>query len=98
MELIDLIERARFSEQFAPQILRMSPKCKIPLICMEPGQAIPPHPGATGVFYIVSGKGVMTVEGKDVEVEAGNMVLIEEGESRGIRAVETMTAFAVHIT
>ncbi len=97
MELIDLMERASFSEQFTPQILRMSPKCKVPLICMEPGQAIQPHPGATGIFYIVSGKGIMTVEGKEVEVEAGNMVFIEEGESRGIRAVETMTAFAVHI-
>ena len=97
MEFIDLMERARFSDEFAPQILRRTAGYKVPLICMEPGQQIPPHPGGTGVFYIVSGKGIMTVEGKEVDVEAGNMIFIEEGESRGIRAVETMTAFAVHV-
>jgi quercetin dioxygenase-like cupin family protein len=98
MELIDLMERASFSDQFAPQMLRMDPKCKVPLICMEPGQEILPHPSGTGVFYIVSGKGVMTVEGKEIEVQAGNMLFIEEGESRGIRATEKMMAFAVHIS
>ena len=97
MELIDLMERASFSDEFAPQILRRTPGYKVPLICMEPGQQIPPHPGGTGVFYIVSGKGIMTVEGKEVNIEAGNMIFIEEGESRGIRATETMTAFAVHV-
>ncbi|MDH3975305.1 MAG: cupin domain-containing protein [Deltaproteobacteria bacterium] len=97
MEVIDLMEKAIFSDQFAPQILRMTPQCKVPLICMEPGQLIPPHPSGTGVFYIVSGKGVMTIEGKELEVQAGNMIFIEQGESRGIRATETMMAFAVHI-
>ncbi len=97
MERIDLTERASFSEQFAPQILKVSPNYKIPLICMQPGQEIPPHQSGTGVFYIVSGKGVMTVDGQEIEVQAGNMILIDEEESRGIRATETMMAFAVHI-
>ena len=97
MERIDLIEKASFAEQFAPQILKVSPSYKIPLICMKPGQKIPPHESGTGVFYIVSGKGVMTVDGQEVEVQAGNMVLVDKGESRGIRATETMMAFAVHI-
>ena len=97
MERIDLTEKVSFPEQFAPQILKVSPNYKIPLICMKPGQEIQPHSGGTGVFYIVSGKGVMTVEGQEVEVQAGNMIVIDKGESRGIRATETMMAFAVHI-
>jgi quercetin dioxygenase-like cupin family protein len=97
MECIDLTEKASFAEQFAPQILKVSPNYKIPLICMKPGQEIQPHSGGTGVFYIVSGKGVMTVEGQEVEVQAGNMIVIDKGESRGVRATETMMAFAVHI-
>ena len=80
MEIIDLMEKARFSDQFAPQTLRMAPNHKVPLICMEPGQEIPPHPSGTGVFYIVSGSAVMTIEGKEIEVQAGNMIFIEEGE------------------
>ena len=97
MERIDLTEKASFAEQFAPRILKASPDYKIPLICMKPGQEIQPHEGGTGVLYIVSGKGVMTVDGQEVEVRAGNMILVDKGESRGIRAIETLMAFAVHI-
>ncbi len=98
MEIIDLTERASFSGEFAPQILKMAPTHRVPLICMEEGQGIPPHASAPGVFYIVSGKGIMTVDGADHEVQAGNMIFIDPGESRGLRATETMIAFAVQIT
>ncbi len=98
MELIKLNDRAVYADQFAPQILRANPHYKTPLICMNPGQEIPPHPSGTGVFYIVSGKAVMTVDGKEHEVTAGDMLFVEKGETRGIRAVEKLLAFAVHIT
>ncbi len=98
MELIDVNARVGFAPEFAPRILRVRPDYKVPLICMEPGQQIPAHPSGTGIFFIVSGKGVMTVEGKEIEVKAGTMVFVEKGESRGIRATERLTAFAVHIS
>jgi quercetin dioxygenase-like cupin family protein len=97
MEIIDLTERTCFSEKFTPHILRGTSNYKVPLICMEPGQEIPPHPSGTGVFYIISGKGIMNVEGKDLEVKTGTMIFVEKGESRGIKATETLIAFAVHI-
>ncbi len=95
MEIIDVNEKVGFAGQFMPRILRVRPEYKVPLICMEPGQEIAPHQSGTGIFYILSGKGVMTVEGKEVEVRAGNMVFIDKGESRGIKAAERLTAFAV---
>ena len=98
MEFVDLKDRVGFSDEFAPRILRAKPEYKVPLICMEPGQEIKPHQSGTGVFYFVSGKGIMTVEGKEMEVRAGNIVFVEKGESRGIRATERLTAFAVHIS
>jgi len=64
MERIDLTEKASFSEQFAPRILKITPNYKIPLICMKPGQEIPPHGSGTGVFYIVSGKGGLSMARK----------------------------------
>lgn len=97
MEVIDIEERTVFSEEFRPRILRAAPGYKVPLICMEPGQKIPPHPSGTGVFYIVKGKGVMTVEDEEVEVGPGSMVFVEKDEPRGIRATERLVAFAVHI-
>ena len=97
MELIDLFEKTGFAEEFMPRVLRVKPEYKVPLICMEPGQEIKPHQSGAGVFYFVSGSGIMTVEGKENEVRAGKMVFVEKGESRGIRAVEKLVAFAVHM-
>ncbi len=97
MEIVNVNEKANFSDEFSPQILKVAQSYKTPLICMKPGQQIPPHPSGTGIFYIVSGKAVMTVEGKEIDVKAGDMIFIESGESRGIRAVETLTAFAIHV-
>ena len=97
MELIDVNARIGFSGEFTPRILRARPDYKVPLICMEPGQEIHPHQSGTGIFYFISGRGVMTVEGKKTEVGAGSMVIVEKGESRGIKATERLTAFAVHL-
>ncbi len=95
MEIIDVNAKAGFSSEFMPRILRARSEYKVPLICMEPGQKIDPHQSGTGIFYFIAGRGVMTVEGKDVEVGPGNIVFVEKGESRGIRATERLTAFAV---
>jgi quercetin dioxygenase-like cupin family protein len=97
MEVIDVNERVGFADEFMPRILKANPAYKVPLICMEPGQEIKPHPSGTGVFYIVSGSGTMTVEGESREVKAGNMIFVSQGESRGIKATERLVAFAVHM-
>lgn len=98
MEFVNLDEKIDFAAEFMPRILRVKPEYKVPLICMEPGQEIKPHQSGTGVFYIVRGSGIMTVEGKEIPVKAGNMIFIEKGESRGIRATEgRLVAFAVHM-
>lgn len=99
MEIIDVNEKVGFAEEFMPRILRVKPEYKVPLICMEPGQEIKPHQSGTGVFYFVSGKGVMTVEDREFEVGPGKMVFVEKGEVRGIRAAgERLVAFAVHMS
>lgn len=98
VEKINLNKRAEFNTEFRPQILKVAANYKTPLICMNPGQEIPPHPSGTGVFYFISGKGVMTIDGVAHEVGAGDMVFVEKGESRGILALDPLTAFAVHIT
>ena len=98
MEIIKFKDAVSFSEPFTPHILRAKPNHKVPLICMNPGQEINPHSGGTGIFYIVKGKAVMTIEGKSVDVAEGEMIFVEDGESRGIKAIEALVAFAVHIS
>ncbi|OGQ58123.1 MAG: hypothetical protein A3J24_06205 [Deltaproteobacteria bacterium RIFCSPLOWO2_02_FULL_53_8] len=98
MEFVNLYDKIDFEAVFVPRILRIKPEYKVPLICMEPGQEIKPHQSGTGVFYVVQGCGIMTVEDKEIPVKAGNMIFVEKGESRGFKATsERLVAFAVHM-
>lgn len=98
MEKISIRDRIEFSDSFKPRILRAAEKYKVPLILMKPGQEIPPHPSGTGVFYIISGSGVMTVEGQETRIGEGDMIFVEQDEERGIRAESELVAFAVHMS
>ena len=71
MEPIHLKEKIIFNkEHFIPNILYASPKVKMPLICMEPGQEIPPHGGhSVGIFYVKEGKGVFALDNKKIDME-----------------------------
>lgn len=97
MEIINIDEKKQFHKDgFRPQILYVSPKVKVPLICMEPGQMIPPHPSGTGIFYVVEGSAVFTVAGEKKEVKAGSVVVAPEGVERGIEAKERLVVVAFH--
>ncbi|MCR4289017.1 MAG: cupin domain-containing protein [Candidatus Scalindua sp.] len=98
MNLIKLREKIQFGEQFRPQILFASPDAKVPMICLEPGQEIPAHPSGTGVFYILEGKGIMSLDGEEIELSKGKVVFAPEGSERGIRGIERLVAIAVHIS
>jgi quercetin dioxygenase-like cupin family protein len=49
---------------------------------LEPGQGVEEHQhrDAEEVFFILSGQGVMLVDGQPVPLTAGNLLLIEPGE------------------
>ncbi|GAX61673.1 hypothetical protein SCALIN_C27_0067 [Candidatus Scalindua japonica] len=98
MDLIKLREKVQFSEQFRPQILCASPDAKVPMICLEPGQEIPAHPSGTGVFYVLEGKGIMFLDGEEISLAKGKVVVVPEGSERGIRSIERLVAIAVHIS
>lgn len=98
MNLIKLREKVQFNEQFRPQILYASPEAKAPLICLEPGQEIPAHPSGTGIFYVLEGKGIMYLDGEEISLSKGTVVVAPEGSKRGIRGVEKLVAVAVHVS
>ena len=97
MEIIKVAEKVGFSDTFMPRILKVTPDYKVPLICLKTGQSIPPHASGTGIFYILSGAGIMTVGSEKNKVTAGDMVIVDKGAERGIEATEDLTAFAVHL-
>lgn len=97
MNLIKLQEKVQFNEQFRPQILCASPDVKVPLICLEAGQEIPAHPSGTGIFYVLEGKGIMYLDGEEISLSKGTVVIVPEGAKRGIKGVEKLVAVAIHI-
>ncbi len=98
LNLIKLKEKVQFNDQFRPQILCASPDAKVPMICLEPGQEIPAHPSGMGVFYVLEGVGVMFLDGEEIGLTKGKVVVVPEGSERGIRATERLVAVAVHIS
>lgn len=98
LNLIKLRDKIEFNEQFRPQILHISPDVKVPLICLEPGQEIPPHPSGTGIFYVLEGKGIMYLDDKEIDLSKGKVVIAPDGAKRGIKGVERLVAVAVHIS
>ncbi|MGQ3684896.1 MAG: cupin domain-containing protein [Candidatus Loosdrechtia sp.] len=97
MEPIPLDEKITFhKEHFVPNILYASPGIKMPLICMEPGQEIPPHAGhAVGIFYVKEGKGIFTLDNQRIDMEKGSVIIAPEGATRGMRCVERMVVLAI---
>lgn len=80
-----------------PQILSVTPDLKVPFICMENGQMIPAHPGGTGIFYVIEGRAVFTIDGERREAEAGSVVVVPKGAMRGLEAKGRLVAIAFHM-
>lgn len=99
VRIVDTNSIVKFStEGFKPQILSVTPDLKIPFICMEDGQMIPPHPGGTGIFYVIEGVALFTVDGEKREVEAGSVIVVPEGAKRGVEAKGRLVAIAFHMS
>ncbi len=96
--VINIKEKAKFSPEFMPIILYMSKKTKIPLICLDKGQEIPPHPSALGVFYCIEGEGTFIRGTEEIELKPGVMVIAEDGVERGMRSNGRLMVFAIHIS
>jgi mannose-6-phosphate isomerase-like protein (cupin superfamily) len=55
---------------------------------LEPGSGIGYHVQKEDeIYYVLSGRGVMTLDGKDVEVGPGTAVLTRTGSSHGLKQV-----------
>lgn len=70
----------------------------MPLICMEPGQEIPSHGGASvGIFYVKEGKGIFTLDNQTIDMEKDTIIIAPEGSSRGMKCVERMVVLAISV-
>ena len=64
-----------------------SERILVGLNCFEPGQehALHAHGGTDKVYHVLAGRGLVLLEGREVPVEAGVMLVAPEGVPHGIR-------------
>lgn len=64
-----------------------SERILVGLNSFEPGQehALHAHPGMDKVYHVIQGRGVLLLEGREIVLETGRMVVAPEGVPHGIR-------------
>lgn len=71
-------------------LLHESSELKVVLVGLEPGQALPPHPGPAASFHFLDGDGVIIVDNEQISVSRGATVIVPSGAVRGVRATSRL--------
>ncbi|GGL41999.1 hypothetical protein GCM10009037_26910 [Halarchaeum grantii] len=80
-------ERTYDEEAFNAETVFESERQKVVLGFFEPGQFIPVHaPESDVAITVQSGRGVVHDAGETYRVERGDVVVVEAGAARGVRA------------
>ena len=64
-----------------------SPRLLVGLNAFEPGQehALHAHAGQDKVYYVLEGAGLFLLEGRELEMKAGDLLAAPEGMPHGVR-------------
>ena len=64
-----------------------SDRILVGLNCFEPGQEhkLHSHAGMDKVYHVLSGRGLFLLDGRDIPMETGIMLVASEGVAHGIR-------------
>lgn len=87
-ELIRPEALARFSpEKMGKSTIFMSDRMLVGLNAFEPGQehALHGHADQDKVYHVLEGRGLFLLEGREVEMEAGLMMVAPAGVPHGVR-------------
>ena len=69
------------------------------LNCFEPGQehALHAHEGMDKVYHVISGSGHFLLEGREIPMQAGVMLVAPEGVAHGIRSGHGLPGAGQHV-
>lgn len=88
--LVDAGAFAAHPETLVPRVAwtHLGDDLAVNVIALNPGERIEPHVNATVevLLVVVSGDGIATIDGQDVPIQAGYLLVIGKGVERGIRA------------
>ena len=79
------------SDKMGKTTLFQSPRLLIGLNSFEPGQshALHWHDGMDKVYQVVEGEGIVLLEGRELPIKQGELVVAPEGVPHGIRNTGT---------
>jgi quercetin dioxygenase-like cupin family protein len=82
------IEHAEFrSDKMGKTTLFESPRLLVGLNAFEPGQshALHTHAGMDKVYHVIAGSGVFLLEGCELSMATGDLLVAPEGVAHGVR-------------
>ncbi|MBD2122339.1 cupin domain-containing protein [Trichocoleus sp. FACHB-262] len=73
------------------QVLLKVPHCQYTLICLAAGTDIAEHTSTrNGVVQVIAGKGTLTLEGRDINLESGVFVFMPANAPHALKAEENL--------
>jgi quercetin dioxygenase-like cupin family protein len=74
-------------ERMGKSTLFQSPRLLVGLNAFEPGQfhALHAHAGMDKMYQVVEGEGTLLLEGQELPIKGGDLVVAPEGVAHGIR-------------
>ncbi len=75
------------SDKMGKSTIFESPRLLVGLNAFEPGQshALHAHPGMDKVYHVLEGRGVFLLEGQELTMEAGDVLVAPENVPHGVR-------------
>jgi quercetin dioxygenase-like cupin family protein len=94
-----LLENGSFSDKrFFPQLVYGSSRVRAFLLCLEPGQGLPPRDDSEEMLCcMIEGRAKLTVGEETFTVSAGDLAAAAPGQVRAIEAASRVTALWIHI-
>ena len=86
--IIKPADHARFSQdKMGKATIFESPRLLVGLNSFEPGQAhaLHAHAGQDKVYHVIEGEGVFLLEGRELSMHQGDLLVAPEGVPHGIR-------------
>jgi len=87
-DVIRPVDHARWQpDKMGKTTLFESPRILVGLNAFEPGQvhALHAHAGMDKVYQVVEGEGVFLLEGRELPMRAGDLLVAPEGVAHGVR-------------
>jgi quercetin dioxygenase-like cupin family protein len=85
--IVQPAEHARYSpDKMSKATIFESPRLLVGLNAFEPGQqhALHAHAGQDKVYYVLEGRGRFLLEGRELEMTAGDLLVAPEGVPHGV--------------